>query len=456
MNQLTFMSLLIGSLTVGTLFPSEVIAGTYWVSPTGTASWAGARSETPLTGTACTSLAVANANATAGDTVYLRGGVYNTSIQPSRSGSDVSNRISFMAAPGETPVITNVGIAVYIMGKSYIRLEGISVQAPVQRLLLMNRGASYNEIANCSFSGVGSVDTPKIWDGDITGGTPCVHNWIHGSTFANTGIVTPACDDAGGFQLGVPAYDDHSNYNTIENNVFYCGGHHNLEVYTRYNVIRNNVFHHEGCMIAPNPPCPYAPDSKGYYGNRNVQLYDGNASEGMFNLFEGNRLGHAGRPPDDDGADNIALTSPKNIVRYNDSFNAASNGVYFKVGAGSYGNNNRVYNNTIYHNGHNESNGYIARFGMTFGASATVYTQGNVIKNNIVYDNYAGDFAARGGLASLGYQTISNNWLNSQGDPAFANPDISNPASTILPDLSLKATSGAIDGGSHLTQANGP
>ncbi len=48
-----------------------------------------------------------------------------------------------------------------------------------------------------------------------------------------------------------------------------------------------------------------------------------------------------------------------------------------------------------------------------------------------------------------------NNWKTPNGDPKFANPDISDPTSPTLPNLSLQATSGAIDTGTYLTQANG-
>lgn len=52
----------------------------YWVSSTGTAAWANAKSATLLSGTGCCSLGTANANLQAGDTVYLRG-EYLTYIQ---------------------------------------------------------------------------------------------------------------------------------------------------------------------------------------------------------------------------------------------------------------------------------------------------------------------------------------------------------------------------------------
>ena len=54
-----------------------------------------------------------------------------------------------------------------------------------------------------------------------------------------------------------------------------------------------------------------------------------------------------------------------------------------------------------------------------------------------------------------GYDTVSNNWLTASGNPKFANPDISDPTSTTLPDLTLQSSSPAIDGGTYLTQANG-
>ena len=67
------------------------------------------------------------------------------------------------------------------------------------------------------------------------------------------------------------------------------------------------------------------------------------------------------------------------------------------------------------------------------------------------------------GWAKLG--TAVNNWCSgaqtggdaggcsASGNPLFANPDLSNPASTTLPDLSLQASSSAVNGGTWLTTA---
>jgi hypothetical protein len=249
-------------------------------------------------------------------------------------------------------------------------------------------------------------------------------------------------------QIGVPTYDGNSNNNTIENNIWYSGAHHIMETYTLYNVIRGNVFHNEGWMDSPGG-CPYTPDANGKYGNRNVQLYDGHNREGTYNLMEGNRLGHAGQPPDDDGGSNMELTSPKNIIRYNSFFNGTNDGLYFKVGTGSYSNNNRVYNNTIFHNGYKVTSGMQSRRGIRLRNDIT----GNVILNNIIYNNYGGDFSCTGYPCTINQLEVRNNWLNGDGDPKFVDPILSDTFSYTLPDLHLRMGSRAIDKGTHLTTA---
>ena len=432
---------------------------TYWVHPTDSAaSWddAGCRSITdPGPGRYC-SLGAANIQLLPGDDVILKGGTYNTHVFPDHSGTDADHRISYIAAPAETPVISDTaeyatyqhGIA--LISRNYIKVEGVTAQPPLDRPLMITHGGSYNEVKNCRIFGPGTI---QIWDGISTpeGGTPCVHNWLHGNTIANTGSVSDDCNDISGMQLGVPAYDKESNNTTIEDNVFYCGGHHNLETYTKYNVIRNNVFHHEGCMEPPAAACPYGPDTNGLYGNRNIQIYDGYAEEGKYNLIEGNRFGHAGPPPDDDGGDGFTLTAPRNIVRYNAIFNSLNNGLLMKLGADSNADNNRVYNNTIFASGRFQNDGPQWQ-GAAFRWYGSYEFVGNAVKNNLLY-------LSGGGADVIGNEAnnaqMENNWLTSDGDPVFVNPDVSDPFSLVLPDLNLEAGSAAIDGGIALTRAAG-
>ena len=439
----------------------------YWVSPMGAASWASAKSVTPLSGAAAASLATANVSALAGDTVVLRGGVYNTGIQPAHSGTGISSKITFQAYPGETPVITGssvIGIALN-NGKTYVKVTGMTVRN-VSRWLVILRGSSYNEVSYCSFEPAASLIAIQIYRGETTA-APCTHNWFHHNVIHDQGYVGDDWNDHGYLmQLGVPSYDGDSSYNTIEDNIWYHGGHHCMDTCTQYNVIRGNVMHNESWMDPPdNPTVPalQLPASNGKYGNRCFTIYDetGYNRDGLFNLAEGNRFGHAGRPPDDDGADNVELAAHKNIFRYNDIFNAAKDGLYFRNSGTLFACNNRVYNNTVYHNGRKESRGYSVhrRNGIFLLTRAT----GNVIKNNISYGNYNHDIWSWYPLGLHG-NTVANNWFGEgtdpifftpglTGDPLFVNTDVSNPMSTTLPDLSLRSTSGAIDRGAHLTRA---
>lgn len=422
------------------------------MSPTGAAAWAAAESTTPLSDAACASLADANSNAVAGDIVYLRGGTYtDQQIRPSNSGT-LTDPIVYEAYNDETVVLTGAVIAIWFRNRDWIKVDGVTA-SNVERFLLIDNHSDHNEIANCHFD-TASVDGIQIWGYD--GGTDytqySTHNWVHDCEIHGRGLVSPAaCNDVGSLiQVGSPGLDYGSNSNTFENNVLYHGGHHVLETFTMYNVIRNNVFHNEGWMADPGG-CPNPPDASGLYGNRNVQIYDGDSRLAVFNLFENNRVGHAGQPPDDDGAHNLVLTSARNIVRYNFLFNANGDGLYFKQGAGADSDNNRAYNNTIYHNGQGPDHQGTRRNGIAIHELST----DNVIKNNLVYDSFLEDIMCIGGGCSLADNDIDTNWLSTDGDPAFVNPDVSDKASTTLPDLSLQASSGAIDGGIHLTETVG-
>jgi len=448
-------------------------ANPYWVSPTGEASWASAQSATSLSGIACASLSTCNGNIIGGNLAYLRGGTYSNHIFPTANGT-TNNFIHYAAYSGETPVINNgsVAYATYyhslnLWAKSWVKVSGITFERNDTQgtyLLRIYAGGSFNEIDNCIFDGRFGGAVLTIWDGGSTpdpSGAACVHNWIHGCTFKTTGSVHwngSYVDDDGGFQLGVPTYDDHSNNNTIENCTFYGGGHHNLETFTKYNVIRNNFFHNEGSITnSSGHAAQNGPDSNGLYGNRNLQIYDGNNNDGMFNLLEGNRFGTSGPPPDDDGGDGLTITAPKNIIRYNTIYNSQNNCVLFKVGSGSFSNTNRFFNNTAYFSGRwqptpgNPIQGALLRWYGTY----TNY--GTIIKNNIFYYRSLGANDTTGGAASPAtYGTIiTNNWWTTNGNPSFISTNVSDPTSTLLPNLRLNDGSGAINIGVPLTTASG-
>jgi hypothetical protein len=431
----------------------------HWVDNDGAAAWESCDGDTPISGSAACSLTTANANATAGDTVWMRGGTYTTTpLVPAKSGS-AGSRITFRAYPGETPTITwNSGTdrGFSISGKDYISIIGLSFIDCGAWGQLAN-GADYNEIAYCTFSTSGYVNGNKgiyVW-------YTSTHNWIHHNTFGRN-LVNAGCEDEGGnLWLGVyPPSIGIDNYNVVEHNEFHSGGHHLMETYSKYNIIRQNVFHNEGFYSLGG--CTWGPSARnGLYGNRNLQIYDGGNSGGMFNLVEDNRTGHSAfAPGTTEGAEdgNLTITAPKNIVRYNYSYYSETWGIYFKAGTLSYGENNRVYNNTLYNNGVDSQiyptawTGYGDldwRKGIGDQCGVASQCDQNIIKNNIIYGSYTADVADKSG------NTYTHNWLTATGNPGLAGTDTSDATSLVNPTLTLGGTSAALNGATYLTQANG-
>lgn len=455
------------------LFPSMGVAGTYWVSPTGTAaSWGACQSATDPGGGSsnyCT-LTQANSNAAAGDTAYLKGGTYvitgssTAGIYPSKSGSQ-GNLITFSAAPSETPIITGAtmsdGFGFDIRGKSYIKVTGITFQY-LARFGQAVEGSNHLEFSYNTWKN--SPGTSSIGLYFYAGnGSAVSHIWFHHNTLGDIGILSPDCNAEYGalIYLGV-ANETGGNFNTFENNVMYHAAHHLIETHGQYDVIKNNVAHNDA-FLENIYSCRNYGSQNGYYGHRNFSPTNGDMHRGAYALWEGNRSGHAGQPVEDDGGHGMELAAPKTIIRYNSFYNNTNNGLYFKNEGGDYnlGNDCRIYNNTFFKNGYKGYNqpqfsGTAIRFRNDI--------KGNMLKNNLLYDNYSGDFecAGSGGYCDT-YRSLqlSNNWCASAGtgcsatgDPKFVNTDVSDPTSLTLPNLNLQSTSSAIDGGTYLTQAN--
>jgi len=428
-------------------------------------------------GTTCTevapcALSYANTNAAAGDVVYLRAGTYTVNvsdyagaIQPANSGS-TGNLITFENYTGETPILTpGTGAspkAFYINGKDYIKIKGITFTDFVSFGQIQH--GHYNEISTNIFNGLAAGTTQPfyiysgVYDGDQANAS--THNWFHHNTMHGSGTIgdAPACDDWGSLiYVGMPAYDWSSGNNTLENNTLYASGHHLIETHSQYNVVRNNIMHNEGWLTKES--CTYAPGASGKYASRNIQIYDGYSGDrdGTFDLVEGNRIGHAACPAANNGCENLTLTSHKNIVRYNDLYNSEGEGIYLKNGtsAASIGTYNRIFNNTIYKNAQYVGDRTdVHTYGIVACGSAC---PGNIIKNNIFYDNGGGDcYALEVGHTTCDYRnTYANNWLHATGDPTFTDPDVTAPTSATKPDLTLQAASTAKDAATYLTLANG-
>jgi len=503
------------------LCPSVSLAGIYWVDTAGgAASWAACESVSdPGAGNRCTleGATGANANAAAGDTVYLVAGTDYTVatgwgiITPAHSGES-GNLIHFTSAPGgdKAKIVSPSGHrAILIQGQDYIKISNLDFTDSAIWFHIGN-GADYNEITGCTFSNATGAYSLGIIENKTTGGTggtASTHNWIHANTFEKYGYVrfdVAGCDDIGTIRILADETDE-SYYNTIEDNTFAYGGHDCFDLGGKYNVVRNNVFHNEEAYFQDTGGnCTNSPSS-GYFGNRNLVVTNYTGLQSQYNLIEGNRLGHAGTPPDGQGANGIENAGANMIVRYNAIFGNGQAGILFKAqSSGFHSSNNRVFNNTIYKNGFGDTdlnsgfmNGIhitaytlkvVTNGGNTYtcikthtsqasnepgvGASWETYwsltgtgglawstgttyvsenlPKDNIIKNNIVYanKNEKSDDAVWGLI-----NTYSNN-LNTY--PGWDNNDTSDKASLVDPSLRLLSTSStALDQGTYLTLASG-
>jgi hypothetical protein len=257
-------------------------------------------------------------------------------------------------------------------------------------------------------------------------------------------------------------------------------GHAVFENYGIYTIVRNNISHNEPWYPQNPGPCdPKNPavytnsNYNGLYSHRNWQITDTFGRDKSFNLYEGNRIGHAGINPNNDGATNLTIAAPGNIVRYNALYNAMHNNMKTKYGENygwqaSGGCRNKIYNNTLYVSGYgypNFENSFPWPRPMRgFRYYAPHDNPGNIFKNNIVYGSYAGDHgdddiqSNTSNPASIeinNWTTNDGNGSSGYGDPLFVNPDLTQTASGTLPDLQLQSNSPAIDGGIHLTQTVG-
>ena len=381
----------------------------------------------------------ANQTLSAGDTVYIKAGSYSSYIAPSKSGT-YSNRITYMNYRTDTVVVENAAYGIRLSAKSYITVQGINFYN-LDRFMHLENSSNYNIIAYCNFDQMRTFADwagSRIWTGSS-------YNWVHHCRFSNYGECSAGGSDSGtvleiGYDDGDTAYC--GNYNLIENNTMFNGGHHVLGVHGTRNIIWNNYLHNYAW-------------SRGK-GNRTLIL-GGYASSSNRNLIEGNRFGYSYVPCDQWGAPGAQVGTSYNIIRRNAFFfnNLAGLQLSMTDSYWSGANYNRIYNNTFNSNGWQlDDNGLDdqQRGQITFNDWSTKYTiKYNAIKNNLYYRaprvyGYTG--------AVSGDQTFAGNYNGDvSGDPKFVNATSTpgDPADSGYPNLHLEGSSPCIDKGVALT-----
>ncbi|MBN2355663.1 right-handed parallel beta-helix repeat-containing protein [candidate division KSB1 bacterium] len=107
----------------------------------------------------------AASTAVAGDTVYIRAGIYNESVFFEHSGNAATGYILFSAYAGETPVIDGTNVDAgngLVLVRSYIKLIGLEIRNWSGNAIWVEGGAAFFEINDCEvhdvFYGIGISD----------------------------------------------------------------------------------------------------------------------------------------------------------------------------------------------------------------------------------------------------------------------------------------------------------
>jgi hypothetical protein len=411
----------------------------------------------------------ASQQATAGDTVYIRGGTYQTSppygyhINPVNSGTS-GNYITFQNYNSENVYLGGpVGGSVHLVNlvdKSYIKIDGIQNGDRSKFWVIMSasngNNCSYNIIQNCIFDGSKSQGVP--WKGIQVGGYAsgdygsAEYNQILDCNFVNCGCA-PA--DIIYFVRG------DTRYNLIQGCTFDGGSHNAIEFQTagvgeiKWNIIRQNTIrneNHTGVNI---------------YWDSDWNLVEDNVIYDCGDDYANNSCGTAedrARPRWNHPS--ITIGSSNVIFRRNRCYN---NGSLMLVSGGAYAtaSDNRIYHNTF----HEPYTGVYAE-------SSGLDCDGNIIKNNIFFNtveegmdhnvdqgnriNYVFNNqistqaeAINWDGVSSGYDTVAEmeasipaQWSgNITTDPTFTNASGK--------DFTLQTGSPCIDTGDWLTDTNG-
>ena len=119
---------------------------TYYVSPTGDDSNPGTITQPWATIQHAADVMVA------GDTVLIRGGIYNEHVSTGNNGNATYGYIVFSAYPGETPVIDGTGVTTwnngFIVSHSYIKLIGLEIRNWNDCGILVE-GSDHLEFSDC-------------------------------------------------------------------------------------------------------------------------------------------------------------------------------------------------------------------------------------------------------------------------------------------------------------------
>jgi hypothetical protein len=418
--------------------------GPYWVSTTGTATWANARGTTALSGTACASISTMNANATAGDTVYIRAGTTAAGTGQINLVNDGSSGAPIIIEAYQSEVFTinnrtsAQGPAIDLTNRDYITFRKIRTNDCQESVEIS--GCTNIRFENCRF--VNHKNTQTGWPVAVT-----INNNSQFNVFKDTEIGTcgyasgGGTDDAGGcVNIGTRFSEtDASRFNWFSNCTLYRGGHDVVSDYAAFNFF-------DGCFFYNDEWYRSQP-----FGDRAFISEDdsgASASTHGNTTFRDCLFQRSGDPPDGDGVAIMSLRTKRNrVIRcvFVDGSNAGVNVT------GVDATDNRIAHCVFVRNGVNTPQTDSGQKGGVNFFDSGGDPSGNAVKNCIFRDNF--DNITYEGVSNT--QTLANNWLHATGDPLFVDWSTGDldPDNRTAHDFHLQDTSRAIDNGGWLTTA---
>ncbi len=388
------------------------------------------------------SIGRANAAVQPGDTVLIRQGTYEEAIAPGCSGIE-GQRITYRSYPGEMATLTGVSRGVAIVGRAHIVIDRITCDNTNTYVLL--EGSHHIWIQNSTFI---RSKSEGGWPVGVIMQYNSHHNWLHHCTIGRVGYAATTDDEGGVVSIGRFDDDEGSDFNLVEDNVLYHGGHHACAIYSKYNVVRRNYIHNENWMKCSRD------ESDNRCGNRCL-LLEGLPGGAGWNLVEENYIAFSGVPPDQYSSPGFSLRTPHNIVRRNFFYHCDSSGII--ISTHDYApldvRFNHVFHNVFYHNGYpalsvpdNEPKSGLTLYRHGGGAEITDVS----IVNNIFFRN--GCSGISWGNVEPEKQHEADNWDDDAGDPLFVSvEEPMDPLDSQRPQFELTKGSPCIDAGGFVT-----
>jgi len=351
------------------LLSAQFLAATdYYVATNGSDGNPGTQSQPWRT------IAKANSTLQPGDQVFIRGGTYYESIEPSRNGS-AGNYITYKNFGSEDVTITDVHIAVDLPERDYIWVEGLRIIDVGVFVEIV--GGNRNIISNCHMDGADS-------------------NWgsvriLNGSSYNK--ILNNRISHGNGDTVYIASADPYpgSNSNLISGNDIDSMGSTHGAIMIRTIYTTDNP---EGGPFAGNSDCMYNVVRGNYVHHADDDCIMG-SEYSRRNVYEDNIVTMAGYEGDHDIGTGLKYVSSYNIIRRNIVYDnpSAGFGLRSQIRKNRYLPNigNRAYHNVFYNNGDLKHGLNYASCGMYYfgygNGPEAMPIEDNIVVNNIFMEN---------------------------------------------------------------------